>query len=156
MIQMMSAYTTDMIYRLLLLTLGLSIAPAWATEVVQINNQELQQLLEQGVPLIDVRTTTEWQQTGIIKNSHLLTFFDENGRYDAQAWLQQLSVIVSPEQPVAFICAVGGRTQAITHFLTTQLRYQKVYNVSQGIRAWISAGYPTVAQPAPTQNSAQN
>ena len=51
-------------------------------EVIQVDNEALKQLLNAGVPLIDVRTASEWQQTGIIEGSHLLTFFDEKGQYD--------------------------------------------------------------------------
>ncbi len=43
-------------------------------EVIQVDNDALQQLIDQGIPVIDVRTASEWQQTGVIEGSHLLTF----------------------------------------------------------------------------------
>ena len=106
---------------------------------------QLQQLIEDGVPVIDVRTAGEWTQTGVIPNSHLLTFFDEQGKYDVQSWLNELQSIAEPSQPFALICATGGRTKAIAYFLNTQLGYQQVYNVSGGIYAWIREGRDTVS-----------
>ena len=106
----------------------------------EADNSQLQSLIDAGVPIIDVRTAGEWKQTGIIPNSHLLTFFDEQGKYDVQTWLGALQNIAQPDQPMALICATGGRTKAIAHFLSTQLGYQQVYNVSEGIYAWIKEG----------------
>ena len=136
--------------KILLSSLLLSIVLPLQAEVIQVDNAELQKLLDQGVPLIDVRTASEWQQTGVIAGSHLLTFFDESGNYNAKDWLEKFTAIAQPEQPVVLICAVGGRTQAITHFLDQKVGYKQVHNVTAGIRAWINAGKPTTAAP---QNS---
>jgi rhodanese-related sulfurtransferase len=116
-------------------------------EVVQVDNETLKRLIAEGITLIDVRSISEWRETGIIEGSYLLTFFDESGRYDVNAWLKKLQDIVSPDKPVAFICAIGGRTQAITHFLDNQAGYEKVHNVTAGIKAWIDAGNATVPLP---------
>ena len=134
----------------ILLSLVLIFALPLKAEVIQVDNNGLQQLLDQGVPIIDVRTAAEWQQTGIIEGSHLLTFFDESGNYDAKAWLEKFTTLVQPEQPVVLICAVGGRTQAITHFLAQKVGYKQVHNVTAGIRAWINAGKPTTSVPKTT------
>ncbi|MFO1352819.1 MAG: rhodanese-like domain-containing protein [Gammaproteobacteria bacterium] len=112
-------------------------------EVIQTDNQQLKQLIEQGVAVIDVRTPKEWRETGVIPGSHLLTFFNEAGQYDAKVWLQQLEAIARPDQPLAIICAVGGRSKIISHFLDSEAGYKKVHNVTKGIREWIQAGNPT-------------
>ncbi len=115
----------------------LAIAPMpTGAEVVQVNNQELQGLLGKGVPLIDVRTPPEWRETGVIEGSHLITFFDEYGRYDVRAWIEQLEQVVDPGRPFALICAVGSRTQAISQHLSDKMGYAKVYNVTDGILQW--------------------
>lgn len=119
-------------------------AKAGAEPVQDIDNIQLQNLIESGVPVIDVRTASEWQQTGVIAGSHLMTFFDEQGKYDVQAWLQALQGIAQPDQPLALICATGGRTKAIGQFLNTQVGYQQVFNVGEGIYAWIKAGHEVV------------
>ncbi len=55
-------------------------------ESMQINAQQLQQLIAAGVPVVDVRTPEEWRATGVIPDSHLITFFDQRGNYDLNGW----------------------------------------------------------------------
>jgi len=130
-----------MYIRRIALAIGLFVFSLVAAEPVQdISNGQLQQLIDAGVPLIDVRTAGEWQETGVIPGSRLMTFFDEEGKYDAPAWLQSLQPIARADQPVALICATGGRTKAISFFLSNQVGYSQVYNVSEGIFDWIRAG----------------
>jgi rhodanese-related sulfurtransferase len=119
-------------------------APAGA-EVVHVSSSELAALLAEGVPVVDVRQPEEWRQTGVVEGSHLLTFFDSRGRYDARAWLRELSSVADQETPVILICRTGNRTRMIADFLDRQVGYRKVYNVSQGIVRWINDGRPTVA-----------
>ena len=52
-----------------------------AGEVKHIDNQTLKELMLQNVPVIDVRTTSEWEDTGVVEDSHLLMFYDEKGKY---------------------------------------------------------------------------
>ena len=56
------------------------------SEVYKVDNLELQNLIVSEVPLIDIRTKEEWLSTGEIKNSHLITFFDEYGNYNVEEW----------------------------------------------------------------------
>jgi rhodanese-related sulfurtransferase len=44
-------------------------------ETIDINNDEIKKLIKNKVPIVDIRTSDEWEQTGIIPNSILLTFF---------------------------------------------------------------------------------
>ena len=122
-------------------------APATA-EVVQANSKKLAQLIEQGVPVIDIRTAGEWKTTGVVKDSRLMTFFDEQGRYDIPGWLTRLADIAPPGQPVAIICQSGSRSMMLTHYLDTQAGYSGVINVTRGIGAWVVEGYPTMPAPA--------
>ena len=113
-------------------------------EVTHISNTQLQELLQKKVPLVDIRTAGEWQQTGVVDGSKLLTFFDTQGRYDAKAFLTELDKIATKGQPVILICRSGNRTGQISQFLNQQAGYTQVYNVEKGIRNWIAAGLPTV------------
>lgn len=114
-------------------------------EVTQLDNEQLKQLIQTGVPIIDVRTAPEWKQTGVITGSHLMTFFDEKGRYDTEAWLKQLSAVAGKDQPFILICRSGNRTGTISRFLDEKLAFSKVYNVQRGIKEWIAKGNSTVA-----------
>ena len=116
-------------------------------EILQADNAELVKLIEQGVPVVDIRTNTEWRTTGVIKDSHLMTFFDEQGNYDVSAWLAELSSIVAPDEPVAIICLGGSRSMTLSHFLDTKAGYGNVINVTRGIDRWIKDGHPIVAHP---------
>ncbi|MBS1159797.1 MAG: Rhodanese-like protein [Proteobacteria bacterium] len=127
--------------RRLLLSLCLALAPLLAqAELIDIDNAELERLMKNGVPLIDIRTTPEWQETGIIANSRLLTFFDEQGQVDAAAWLEKLKPIAKPNQPVIIICRSGNRSKAAGQFLSQQAAYSRVYNVKSGIKGWLGNG----------------
>ena len=126
----------------IIFTLLLS-APLYA-QVSNVDNDELEQLMAQGVPVIDVRRPEEWTQTGVVEGSHLLTFFDKQGRYDVNKWMAEFSRIAGPDDPVVLICRTGNRTGTISKFLDQQLSYKKVSNVTKGITHWISQGKATV------------
>ncbi|MCK9282754.1 MAG: rhodanese-like domain-containing protein [Rhodocyclaceae bacterium] len=113
-------------------------------EVVDIDNNELARLSASGVPVIDIRTVGEWEETGIVPGSHLLTFFDERGNAAPAAWLDKLQRVTKPGEPVAVICRSGNRTKAVSQFLSGKAGYAKVYNVKGGIRSWLGEGRKVV------------
>jgi len=113
-------------------------------EIIDIDNAQLDKLTRSGVPVIDIRLQSEWEETGIVAGSKLLTFFDEKGKVDAPAWLEKLKPIAPPNQPVVVICRSGNRTKAVSQFLSQQAGYATVYNVKQGIKGWIAGGGPVV------------
>ena len=53
--------------------------PQLFADIHEVNNNKIIILMESGVPLIDIRTKREWYETGVIKKSNLLTFFDKDG-----------------------------------------------------------------------------
>jgi rhodanese-related sulfurtransferase len=116
-------------------------------EVIDIGNEELARLLNQGVTIIDIRTSPEWRQTGIVEGSHLITFFDRYGRYDIPAWLEQVRAVVKPDEPVILICRTGSRTISVSGLLGVREGYHKVYNVRHGIVKWIAEKNPVVKPP---------
>lgn len=133
-------------FRLLCITTGLVLIMIKMADAgsININNQELSALLKQGVAIVDIRTEPEWQQTGVIAGSHLLTLFDEKRQVvDPQGWLQKVKKVVALDQPVILICRVGNRTVPATRFLVKS-GYATVYNVTGGIEPWIRAGLPVV------------
>lgn len=131
--------------RLLVACCCLICAFAARADIVDIDNAELAKLAASGVPVIDIRTSPEWEETGIVPGSHLLTFFDERGRADPAAWLARAKAIAKPGDPLIVICRSGNRTKALSQFLSQQAGYAKVYNVRNGIRAWAKEGRPIVS-----------
>jgi rhodanese-related sulfurtransferase len=134
--------------RHILAALCLLAAFAARAEIVDVDNAELARLTAAGVPLIDIRTAQEWQETGIVPGSHLITFFDERGKADPAAWLEKAKAVAKPGEPVAVICRSGNRTRAVSQFLSQQAGYGKVYNAREGIRGWTRENRP-VASAAP-------
>ena len=69
--------------RQLLLCCALALAALAArAEVIDIDSAQLAQMTKNGVTVIDIRTKPEWEETGIVPGSKLLTFFDERGKAD--------------------------------------------------------------------------
>ena len=112
-------------------------------EVKIADNEEIISLMKGGVPLIDVRTLEEWQKTGVIKDSKLLTFFDKNGNSDVEDWMHQLRKIVSKDDPVIILCRSGKRSGIVSDILSEKMNFSKVYNANSGIIGWINDGQKT-------------
>ena len=118
----------------LLLTASLANA-----EVKEINNEEIEKLIKNNVPIVDIRRPTEWSDTGVIAGSNLLTFFDKKGNYDAKKWLAKFKKIAKESDPVIIICRSGRRSSAVSKFLNEKENYEKIYNASGGILSWIKS-----------------
>lgn len=106
-----------------------------------IDNAKLQELIKQGVTLVDIRRKEEWQQTGVVEGSKTITFFDHTGRINPN-FVPEFTAIAKPDQPVVLICRTGNRTQAASQAIAQQLGYKDVYNVTHGITGWISEKRP--------------
>lgn len=130
-----------------LVIIGWLLSFSVAAEVKDIDNNALQKLLKDKVTIVDIRTPEEWKETGIVEGSHLLTFFDKNGRYNIDAWMSDFEKIVNKNQPVILICRTGNRTTTVSNFLDKKMGYQSVYNVKKGILDWIKTGNPIVKVP---------
>ena len=108
-----------------------------------IDNQQLKTLQTQGVPVYDVRRTEEWQKTGVVEGSHLLTFVDAKGKVMPE-FVSRFTQSVGKNDPVILICRTGSRTDVLARALIEDLGYTNVYNVKNGITRWISEGLPVV------------
>lgn len=112
-------------------------------EIIDVSNEELQLLMAQGVKVVDLRTAGEWQQTGVLAGSHMITLFDERGRPNPD-WSKEVNAISPADQPVALICRTGNRTRVAAKMLSEASPLRKIYNVRSGITAWARAGQPVV------------
>ncbi|MGK0269656.1 MAG: rhodanese-related sulfurtransferase [Cocleimonas sp.] len=109
-----------------------------------ISNEKMQELLDQGILLIDIRREEEWKHTGIVKGSKTITFFDKTGRVN-QDFVPQFTAIAKKDQPIMLICRTGARTQAASAAIAQQLGYKKVMNVTTGIMGWIGEKRPVTS-----------
>jgi len=105
-----------------------------------------EEVVKSGIKIIDIRTMPEWKETGLVEHSIPITFFDEQGRYDADAFMKELNKYVSKDKEFAVICRTGSRSAAVTELLSKQ--GYKVVNLKGGIKSLIQKGYtPTPYNP---------
>jgi len=106
-----------------------------------LDNQGLVRLLQQSVPVIDIRRPEEWRETGVVEGSLGMTFVDATGRVMPN-FLETFSATVGKDQPVVLICRTGNRTDVLARHLVEHLGYSQVYNVRDGIMGWLRERRP--------------
>ncbi|MBF0445301.1 MAG: rhodanese-like domain-containing protein [Magnetococcales bacterium] len=106
-----------------------------------IDNTKLQSLMAQGVPVYDIRRPEEWQKSGVIKDSRLLTFVDKRGKTPS-SFLPTFSKQIGKNDPVILICRSGNRSSILANHLMEKMGYTTVYNVENGIIPWIREKQP--------------
>ena len=104
-----------------------------------VNNVTLKSLLAKGTKIIDIRRKEEWDQTGVIEGSHKLTAFDGRGNF-VRSFPNGLKSVAGENEAVILICRSGNRSSTIANLLVERARYEKVYNVAEGIVRWIKDG----------------
>jgi len=90
--------------------------------------------------IIDIRTEGEWKQMGIIKDAHLITFFDKKSKYDIKSFLKKLNELIEEDEQFAIICNTASRTKLVSNFLGNKLNYD-VVNLTGGMVKLIGDGY---------------
>ena len=113
-------------------------------EVKEVGNDEIIALMNNDVSIIDIRRADEWQDTGVIKHSNLITFFDKQGNHNKEEWMSQLKKIVNQDDPVIIICRSGKRSGIVSKFLDEQANYKNVYNASGGMVSWVNSKNKTI------------
>ena len=108
-----------------------------------VNSAELKMLLEQDIPVYDVRRPEEWRQTGVVEDSKLLTFVDASGRFKPD-FIERFTAENKQHDPVILICRTGSRTSTLARFLVEKMGYTQVYNVRDGITRWIREDRPVI------------
>ena len=86
----------------------------------------------QGVQVLDVREPSEWRQ-GHLEGARLMSYKQLPAR------LAELGL--SPDDPVAVICATGMRSSTASSVLL-RAGFKAVSNVTGGMAAWMQAGFP--------------
>ena len=112
-------------------------------ETIDINNDEIKKLIKNNVPIVDIRTSDEWNQTGVIPNSILLTFFKKNGTYNFETWHKELGYVIDTNKPYVLICRSGRRTKIVSEMIDKKID-KLVYNASYGINSWLQSNLKVV------------
>ncbi len=122
---------------------GLLIVKFAFAEVIDVNNEEMIKLSNTNIPIVDVRRSAEWVQTGVIPNSILLTFFDEEGNYNFDEWFEKLQLEISVTDPIILICRSGKRSKVVANMIDEKFN-TIIYNAQSGINSWINKKFITV------------
>ena len=112
-------------------------------EVVDVNNEEIIKLSNINIPIVDVRRSSEWIQTGVIPNSILLTFFDKKGNYNFDKWYEKLELQINEGDPIILICRSGKRSKIVANMIDKESDVI-IYNAQSGINSWINKKLITV------------
>ena len=120
----------------------ISIKLAFA-EIVDVNNEQIKELSKINIPIVDVRRSSEWDQTGVVPKSILLTFFDKEGKYNFDEWYEKLRLEIDEGKPIILICRTGRRTKIIAEMMDKKLD-NVIYNAKNGITSWIDEKLITV------------
>lgn len=92
--------------------------------------------------IVDIRTRGEWLQTGVVKNSKCITFFDERGSYNVEEFLKQIDALGGKEQEIGLICRTGSRTSQVANFMKNE--GYNVKNLVGGVMGLMQQGYQLV------------
>ena len=113
-------------------------------DVETIDNIKVKSLISRGVPLIDIRSSIEWKETGIIEGSHLITFFNEKGKVNLNKWMSAFNKVADTTKPFMLICASGVRSKFASYILNNQFDIPKIYDASEGVSGWIKDKHSVV------------
>ena len=123
---------------IIIITFSLIIHKSLFAEIIEINNDKIKNLIKSGVPIIDIRTENEWQTTGVIPNSNLITFFDNSGKYDLKSWLAEIKHINPDFKSIILICRSGRRSHIVAEMINQSFNYP-IYDASGGMNSWVES-----------------
>ncbi len=110
-----------------------------ASKFSNLDNAGLKEKIAAGAKVIDIRRPDEWQATGVVEGSQLLTFFDANGQVNPE-FFDELAAIADKDDEIVLICQLGNRSLVLSRFMSERAGYTKIRNVSGGIAGWIGEG----------------
>ena len=113
-------------------------------DIIDVNNEQIKQLLKNNIPIVDIRRSSEWDQTGVVPKSILLTFFDKDGNYNYDVWYEKLRLEIDEGKPIILICRTGRRTAIIAKMMEIKKFDNIIYNAKSGITSWIDEKLITI------------
>ena len=113
-------------------------------DIIDVNNAQIKELSKNNIPIVDVRRSSEWDQTGVVPKSILLTFFDKEGNYNYDEWYEKLRLEIDESKPIILICRTGRRTKIIAKMMEIKKFDNVIYNAKSGITSWIDEKLITV------------
>ena len=103
------------------------------SQVEEVDPAQVSEHLGNGIVLVDVRETTEWDAGHIPGAKHVPRAYLES-RIEGIAGADR-------SQEIVLYCATGQRSALAAHTLTDQLGYENVKSMTGGITLWKDRGY---------------
>ena len=108
---------------------------------VELNNNLL---------IIDVRSKSEWKETGVIANAKLIQMYNAT-RTLRKEYVSEILDFIGDNKSieVAIICHSGGRSSGTVKMLEEK-GYYNISNIAEGMvgtnskEGWINRGFPTI------------
>ena len=133
-----------MLVRFCIIFIGFLLTIKFASaDIVDVNNGQIKELSKNNITIVDIRRISEWDQTGVVPKSILLTFFDKEGRYNFNEWYEKLRLEIDEGKPIILICRTGRRTKIIAEIMDKKFD-NVIYNAKNGITSWIDEKLITV------------
>jgi sulfur-carrier protein adenylyltransferase/sulfurtransferase len=103
------------------------------SQVEEVDPAQVSEHLGNGIVLVDVRESTEWDAGHIPSAKHVPRAYLES-RIEGAAGADR-------DQEIVLYCATGQRSALAAHTLTEQLGYTNVKSMTGGITLWKDRGY---------------
>ncbi|CUU74425.1 thiosulfate sulfurtransferase [Campylobacter hyointestinalis subsp. hyointestinalis] len=97
---------------------------------------------DQNIQIIDVRTPAEWEQTGVLNGTILVTYRNSDGSINPN-FVNEVKSKIDQNKKVAVICRSGARSKAASTLLDEN-GVDGVINLGGGMNKVLDKKLPTV------------
>ena len=120
------------------------LATSWPPSLKELTTEQLLDAQKSGSVIIDIRSSNEWVETGIIAGAETVTAFSADGKLHSDYRKKFFSLIKSKDTPIVLYCRSGNRSKRLGNVLVNQGNYTNVSHLSKGIIGWQKDGKNTI------------
>ena len=120
------------------------LAISWPPSLKELTTEQLLDAQKSGSVIIDIRSSNEWVETGIIADAETVTAFSADGKLHSDFRKKFFSLIKSKDTPIVLYCRSGNRSKRLGNVLVNQGNYTNVSHLSKGIIGWQKDGENTI------------
>ena len=120
------------------------LATSWPPSLKELTTEQLLDAQKSGSVIIDIRSSNEWVETGIIAGAETVTAFSADGKLHSDFRKKFFSLFKSMDTPIVLYCRSGNRSKRLGNVLVNQGNYTNVSHLSKGIIGWQKDGKNTI------------
>ncbi|AGZ81812.2 rhodanese-like domain-containing protein [Campylobacter fetus] len=125
--------------KILLILMTLSIYAFGEVVTVDFNEEILN---DKDIQIVDVRTPSEWAQTGVLKGAVLVTYKNSDGSINPN-FVNEVKSKLNPDKKVAVICRSGNRSRPASALLD-EGGVKNVINIDGGMNKVVEKNIATI------------